>query len=194
MNKKMIILTLCTFINMASVVIAKDSISKKQPDSELTLLGVTIGKTTLNEVKEKFKVKEIYHEGDAGLSLYAICLKSSNGSTVAFESNELGGNEHTVISISVNSQQSPYKLNKICEKNSMVKGKIILHKTSLGMSPDIVKRLTGKPSNQSANTIEYNYEAQEKTEKGQLDIASNLIVEFKNSMSTQFTASKTESY
>ncbi|MBC7426997.1 MAG: hypothetical protein H7336_00205 [Bacteriovorax sp.] len=194
MNKIIMILTLSFFMNLAKAEDAKDSIARKQPDSELTILGVTIGKTTLNEVKVKFKTKEIYHEGDAGESLYVVCLKISNGSTIAFESGELGGAEHKVISISVNSPQSPYRLNNICEKTSAIKEKMTLHKTSLGMSPDIVKRLTGKPSKQTADRIEYRYEMQEKTNKGNLDTLTTLTIEFKSSMSTQFTATKTETY
>lgn len=184
MNKIIMILTLSSLFNLAMAEDAKDSIAKKQPDNELTVLDVTIGKTTLNEVKDKFKSKEIYHEGDAGASLYAICLKASNGATIAFESGEMGGTEHVVNAISVNSPQAPYKLSKICEKSSAIKGKITLHKTSLGMSPDIVKRLTGKPSKQTADTIEYRYELQ--------NTISTLTIEFKNSMSTQFTATKVE--
>jgi hypothetical protein len=189
MNKLLVVITLSSFFTYAY---ADDSINKKQPDSELTILGVTLGKTTLNQVKEKFKINEIYHEGDADTSLYAICLKSANGQTIAFESNEAGVAEPIVNSLSVNSSQSPYHLSKICEKTSIIKGKLTLYKTSLGMSPDIIKRLTGKPTKQSSDTIEYRYENKEKSEKGVVDIISNLIVEFKNSMSIQFTASKHE--
>lgn len=164
-----------------------------QPDNQLTVLGVIIGKTTLNEVKDKFKAKEIYHEGDAGNSLYALCFKGPGGSTIAFESGEMGGNERVVSSVSVNSAQAPYKLKQICEKTNLIKSKIAINGISLGMSPDLVKKLVGSPTMQDTNTIEFKYAIQEKTELGQKDITSSMTVEFKDSMSNKILVSKMES-
>lgn len=164
-----------------------------QPDRELTVLGVTLGKTTLNEVKDKFKAKDIYHEGDAAESLYVLCFIGPGNSTIAFESGEMGGSERVVHAVSINSSQNPYKLKQICQKTSMIKSKIALNGISLGMSPDIVKKLVGTPTKQDTNTIEYKYAIQTKTDAGQKDTTSDMIVEFKDSMSNKITASKMES-
>ncbi len=172
---------------------AAEPIAKIQPDSELTVLGVTLGKTTMNEVKDKFKAKEIYHEGDAGESLYALCFKGPGNSTIAFESGEMGGNERVIHSVSINSAQNPYKLKQICQKTTMIKSKIALNGISLGMSPDIVRKLVGSPTKQDTNTIEYKYAIQTKTDAGQKDTTSEMTVEFKDSMSNKITASKMES-
>lgn len=171
-----------------------DTIAKKQPDSELTVLGFVLGKSTLDEVKNKFKSKDIYHEGDAGNSLYVLCYKIPNGSTIAFESDELGGSAHIINSISINSAKALYRLNTICEKNSLIKNKLAINGITLGMSPELIKRLKGKPSKQTAGSLLYKFVVQEKTEKGQLDISSQFEVNFNQDMATSISASKIETF
>ena len=68
-------MNLIMLLTLGSSLYSAEPITKIQPDSDLTVLGVTLGKTTMNEVKDKFKAKEIYHEGEAGASLYALCFK-----------------------------------------------------------------------------------------------------------------------
>lgn len=173
-------------------IFAADSINKIQPDRELTIQGITLAKTTLNEVKAKFKSKEIYHQGDAGETLYALCFKTANGSTIAFESGEMGGADHTIDAISINSPSTPYRLNKICEKSSAFKGKLTINGLSLGMSPDLIKTLKGKPTKSENDYLEYSYNFQEKTEKGTKDTTSDLKIEFKNSAASEIKVSKIE--
>lgn len=182
-SKFLLVASLLTTQNLSA------QVAKIQPDSELTVVGVILGKTTLKEVKEKFKAKEIYQEGDAGSSLYALCFKTSTNTTIAFESGEMGGAEHVIHSVSINSAQNPYKLKQICEKTSMIKSKIVLNGISLGMSPDIVKKLVGTPTKNETNKIEYKYAVQ----VGSKDTTSEMIIEFKDSMSNKITASKLES-
>lgn len=172
---------------------ATAQVAKIQPDRELTVLGITVGKTTMNEVKEKFKAKEIHHEGDADTMLYALCFYGPGSSTIAFESSEEGGNEKVVKSISINSTQNSYKLKKICQKTSLIKTKLVINGISLGMSPDLVQKLVGTPVKQDTNTIEYKYSIQEKTETGQKNTQSDMTIEFKDSMSNKITVNKTES-
>lgn len=186
-------MNLIMLLTLATSLYSAEPIAKIQPDSELTVLGVIIGKTTMNEVKDKFKAKEIYHEGDAGESLYALCFKGPGNSTIAFESGEMGGNERVVHAVSINSAQNPYKLKQICQKTTVIKSKLALNGISLGMSPDIVKKLVGSPTKQDTNTIEYKYAIQIKTDAGQKDTISDMTVEFKDSMSNKITASKMES-
>ncbi len=169
-------------------------IAKKQPDSELSILGITIGKSTLDDVKTKFKSKEIYHEGDAGNTLYVLCFKISNGQTIAFESGELRGDTHIVNSISINNPKDAYRLDKVCEKTTLIKTKLAINGLSLGMSPELIKRLKGKPSQQTANSLLYKYEVKEKAEKGEMDIVSSFAIEFKQDFATAITASKVETY
>lgn len=185
---------LLTSVSLFSFITSAEVIAKKQPDSELSILGITIGKSTLNEVKEKFKSKGIYHEGEAGSSLYVLCYKMSNGSTVSFESGEMGSDAHIVNSISINGPKVPYRLNKVCEKTSLIKTKLAINGVSLGMSPELIKRLKGKPSKQTANSLLYQFEVQDKTDKGKLDIVSRLEIQFSQDAASALTASKIESY
>lgn len=158
------------------------SLYSAQLESEFQVLGVTLGKSTLKEVKEKFKAQEIYHEGEAETSLSVLCFKSSNGVSVAFESVGVNGAEQVVNTIAINAPSAPYKLNQICEKTSLIKTKIIMNKLSLGMSPDLVKALKGSPAKQETNKMEYKYSSQDKT--------SALIIEFKDSMSNKMIVSQ----
>ncbi len=162
-----------------------DTINKKLSDKDLTIQGITIGKTTLNEVKEKFKSKEIYHQGDAGESLYVLCYKTSNG-TIAFESGEMGGAEHVIDAVSINGSGVPYHLNNICEKSSAFKGKLAIYGLSLGMSPDLIKTLKGKPTKMENDYLEYNFSSGGTT--------SELKVEFKKSFASEIRITKIETH
>ncbi len=169
-------------------------IAKKQPDSELSVLGLVIGKSTLTDVMTKFKSKEIYHEGDQGDVLSFLCYKASNGITLSFESKEKGSDKKTITAIAIKGSQSPYRLSKFCEKTSLIKTKLAINGLSLGMSPDLVKRLKGKPSKESGNNIIYQFEVQENSVNGVVTIASNLEIEFNQSMISGLTASRAEIY
>lgn len=192
--KVLLVISLSLFSLGAFAEALIEVIAKKQPDSELTVLGITVGKSTLDEVKAKFKSKDFYHEGDAGESLSVLCFKSSNGSTIAFESGEMGGSEHKITSISINGPKKAYRLNKICEKTSLIKSKLVINGVSLGLSPDLIKRVTGKPSKQSTDHFLYQYEAHDKTDKGQIDTVSRLEIEFVQDAVAAFNISKVETF
>jgi hypothetical protein len=194
------ILTLISNVYSETPILPKNTtplievIAKKQPDSELSVLGITIGKSTLEDVKSKFKSKDIYHQGDAGESFYVLCYKSSNGSMIAFESGETGGSAHTVNTISINGSKEQYRLNKICEKTSLIKSKLSINGISLGMSPDLIKRLKGKPSKLSASVLLYQFEIQEKNVKDQTDIVSKLEIKFNQDIVLALTVYKAETF
>lgn len=182
-------------ISLASMLAhSAETINKKLPDKELTVQGITLGKTTLNEVKNKFKSKELYRESYTGVSFDVLCFKTPNGSTIAFESGVMGGPEHIIDAISINSTLIPYRLNKICEKSSAFKGKLTINGLSLGMSPDLIKSLKGKPTKSENDFMEYSYSVQEKTDKGMLNVTSTLRIEFKQSAASAIKATKIESY
>ncbi|MDO9183287.1 MAG: hypothetical protein Q7U04_12815 [Bacteriovorax sp.] len=170
-----------------------EAIAKKQSDSELSIMGFTIGKSTLLDVQAKFKSKDIYKEGDAGSSTSLLCYKSSNGSIIAFESGEMGGESHIINSISIHSSSNPYRLSKICEKTSLIKTKLALNGISLGMSSDLITKLKGKPSKQSSNSILYHFEVQEKNGSASVDIMSDFNIELNQNAVSALSASKVES-
>ena len=160
---------------------------KKQPDSELTVLGFTIGKSTLDEVKTKFKSKDFHQEADAASVIKLLCFKA-NGSTIAFESGEKGGANNVITSISINSSQQSYRLNKVCEKTSLIKSKLAINNVSLGMSTDLIKKVKGQPSSSTPEIIIYQYE----TKEGSTSISSSLNIRFKDNAVSSITATKIE--
>lgn len=167
-------------------------IAKKQADSELTVLGFTIGKSTLDEVKTKFQSKEFFHEADAASGIKILCYKAGNGSTVAFESGEKGRQDNVITSISINGSEQPYRLSKQCEKTSLIKTKLGINGVNLGMSSDLIKMVKGKPSSFSANSIVYQYEVKEKIDKDETTVISNLSIRLTQNAVSSITASKVE--
>lgn len=185
----LVTISILATISFSGVARAEDKvniIAKKQADSELTVLGFTIGKSMLEEVQSKFKSKEINHEVDTASGIKFLCYKTSNG-TISFES---GGRVDNVITgISINSSARPYRLAKQCEATSLIKTKLVINGVSLGMSSDLVKRLKGTPSTQSNEVIEYQYEVKE----DQVSTISSLNIRFDQNAVSSITASKSES-
>ncbi|MEA9356014.1 hypothetical protein SHI21_07375 [Bacteriovorax sp. PP10] len=179
-------------ISFTSVAKAEDKvtiIAKKQADSELTVLGFTIGKSKLEEVQTKFKSKEINHEADVASGIKFLCYKTSNGTTIAFESGDKGREDNVITGISINSSARPYRLAKQCEATSLIKTKLAINGVSLGMSSDLIKRVKGAPSSVSPENIVYQYEVKE----DQTSIISSLNIRFDQNAVSSITAGKSES-
>ena len=160
----------------------------KQPDSELSILGFTIGKSKLEEVQSKFKSKEINHEADVASGIKFLCYKTSGGATIAFESGDKGRDDNVITGISINGPGRAYRLAKHCEATSLIKTKLAINGVSLGMSSDLVKRLKGAPSTQSPEAIVYQYEVKE----DQVSIISSLNLRFDDNAVSSITAAKSE--
>lgn len=152
---------------------------------DLSVLGFSIGKSTLNEVKHKFKSKTFYHESAVGTSLDVLCYRTPSGSTIAFESGPMGGASRLLTSVAINGPKEKYRLDHICEKTSLIKSKLSIDGISLGMSPELVKRLKGAPSRQAGNTYYYRYEDK--------DMVTSFDLVFKDDMITHMRASQIES-
>lgn len=167
-------------------------IAKKQADSELTALGFTIGKSTLDEVKTKFQSKEFIHEADAASGIKILCYKAANGSTIAFESGDKGRQDNVITSISINGSEQPYRLGKQCEKTSLIKAKLGINGVSLGMSSDLIKMVKGKPSASTADSIVYQYEVKEKVDKDETTIISNMSIRMIQNAVSSITVTKAE--
>jgi len=71
-------------------------------ESYTSLLGFKLEKTNLHKIINKLGHTTIRHTGDAANSYYGICYVSKeNNISVYFESGEMGGNEHTLLSFRV---------------------------------------------------------------------------------------------
>lgn len=182
-------------LNNGQVISGVKSFEKKLSNSELTLLGFTIGLSKLEDVKSKFKNSEIYHEGDAGNSLYVLCYKGPDGTTISFESSEMGGKDHIITAIGFFSIQSPYRLKKSCSKSSEVNSKLSIAGVNLGQLKSEIKKRKGSPSKEISNLIIYQFDVTEKTPQNtSVDISSRIEVTLNVNKIVSFYISKIESY
>ncbi|MGE9743992.1 hypothetical protein [Bdellovibrio bacteriovorus] len=163
-------------------------------DIELSLLTFTIGSSKLSDVKEKLGNGIIYHEGDAGNSLYVLCYEGPDGSIVTFESGEMGGTEHVITSGAIFSAKYTYRLKRHCSKLSLVNRNLKLADIRIGDSTTAVKKVKGVPSKDVKGLLIYSYETQELTTKGQADIISSVEVSFNSGKVSSIAVSKIESY
>jgi len=70
----------------------------------LALLGFELEKSNLIEIQEMLGQAPINHSGDAGGSYYGLCyVLPKQEITVYFESGEMGGNKHDLLSFAVKS-------------------------------------------------------------------------------------------
>ena len=169
-------------------------IEKKQPDSELTIAGIIIGKSRLSKVQKKFKGNPIFHEGDAGNSLYVLCYETSNGTILTFESNgEMGGPDHTITSAAIYDSKSSYRLKMKCAKSTSI-GVLQFHDIYLGMTQSTAKKTRGKPSKETPEYLLYEYHSTEKVNGKQADIVSSVEMRFSNGKASEISVSKVESF
>lgn len=187
--KYMAIVSILATTSMTSAEDKVTIIAKKQADSELTVLGFTIGKSKLEDIQAKFKSKEINHEADAASGIKFLCYKTSNGTTISFESGDKGREDNVITGISINSSASPYRLSKQCEATSLIKTKLAINGVSLGMSSDLIKKIKGPPSSISPEAIVYQFEVKE----DQVSIISSLNIRFDKNAVSSISAAKSES-
>lgn len=169
-------------------------IQKKLSDANLSVLGVIVGSTKLSDVKSSLGGNEIYHEGDAGNSLYVLCYEGNDGAIVTFESGEMGGSDHLVTSIGLFGPEGRYRLKNVCSKSSKVNLDLALGGVQLGMSKDSVKKSLGLPSKEQSKILLYQYGSTERSPKGMADISSSFEIHFVANKISYFFASKIESY
>ncbi len=170
-------------------------IRKKQPLSELTILGLTVGASNLNDVNIKLKGDSIYSEGDAGNNISILCFEGVDGTTIAFESNgEMGGPDRTVSYVGVFDKKTPYRLKDKCSVSKLISRRTKVGCISLGMSKQTLKRRRGQPSKELPNRIIYKYEVKERINNKLADVDSGLDVKFSNERLVYIGISKVASY
>lgn len=169
------------------------TIEKEISDSDLSVLGITIGKSTLANVSEKFRGNEIYHEGDAAKSLNVICYKGDDGTVVAFESGEMGGKDQTITNLVIVGSKAHYRLEAKCSKSAKFSKAIEVSGIRLGMGKKTIEKAKGNPSKDQKNLIIYAYHASKKTANGDADISSTFILRLDGGKLAQLSISKIES-
>jgi hypothetical protein len=171
-----------------------DHIAKMLLDSDLTINGVTIGKSNLYNSIGRFGTNTFHHEGDAGESIYVVCWKGADGTTLAFESGELGGRDQTILEGRVMASGTDYRFDKICKPSKKVDAKISLFGIHLGDSVADVEKKKGPATNDEDQQVIYRYEAQRKSGKKTADVLSKVELTSRDGKITQISAGKTETY
>jgi hypothetical protein len=169
-------------------------IERIQSDKELSLSGIIVGKSQLSDVKKRFQGNDIFHDGDAGASIYILCYTGSDGTLVAFESGgEMGGEDHTLTSAQVFATSTAYRFKDHCASSDKINNKIEAGGVHLGMTTDAVKKMKGMPSRELSDLILYNFEVEKKNKKGPYTVSSGLELNFLNNKLIHFELSKVES-
>lgn len=170
------------------------TINRQLTDKELTLAGAIAGKSKLADIIKQHKMGTIFHEGDAGGSLYSVCYIGNDDVTTVFESHgEMGGSDHTITYIGVFKNSSQYSMSHKCSKsvvdgNTMWKGRI-----RIGMTKKSIKKISEVPSKVTSNRTIFIYDFFKKTKKSSYDISSTLDLKFVNDELIHFSISKIES-
>jgi len=129
------------------------SVAVQATDEYLTLLGFELEKTNLFEIQKKLGEVPIKQTGDAGDSYYGICyLSKENNAIVYFESGEMGGSDHTLLSFVVkNTLEKSQQCGEL--KNNI--GDLMLGVIKLGRSIDEVRKELPQPVKVVADGLEY---------------------------------------
>lgn len=170
------------------------SIAKALTDAELTMNGVTIGKSNLYNSIGRFGTNAFHHEGDAGDSIYVICWKGADGTTVAFESGELGGRDQTILEGRLLASGAEYRFDKFCKPSRKVDAKISLFGVHLGDSAIDIQKVKGAPTTREDDKLAYHYLTQKKHGKKSADVQSNVKFAFKDDKAIEISVGKTETY
>ncbi len=171
-----------------------DHISKILPESELTINGVTIGKSNLYNSIGRFGTNAFHHEGDAGDSIYVVCWKGADGTKVAFESGELGGRDQTILEGRVLAAGADYRFEKYCKPSKKVDAKVALFGIHLGDAVTEVEKKNGVASVHEDERLIYRYEAERKHGKKKAVVVSEVEIAAKDNKVTQISVGKTETY
>ena len=127
-------------------------------DQYLSLLGFKLEETDLVKIRKKLGNAPIKHTGDAGGSYSGLCYVSPKDNvTVYFESGEMGGGNHTLLSFVVkNSLEKLQKCGNLAIHN---KGSNIFKVGVLELGKDIkhVKLLLPQPVIDTPNGIQHKH-------------------------------------
>lgn len=168
------------------------SFNLKLGQDDLSILNVIVGTSKLSDVKDKLG-GDIYHEGDAGSSIYLLCYLGSDGSIVTFESGELGGSDHTVTTASIFGPNARYRFDKKCIKSSKVNAKLSLGNIHLGIPKDAAKKLKGTPSKDLSDLLLYEFRSTEVLKNEKFDVNSSIEMGLSSNKVSYISVSKTES-
>jgi hypothetical protein len=132
-------------------------IHKELPAKELTVGGVTIGKSNLYNAVGFFGTNMFKKEKSGGDSLSIICWKGSDGTTLAFESGQGGGREQTVTGVRLFAAGLEYEYSAECKTSKKVSALLELAGMKLGESSADVEKKRGAPSDRGTDRMMWHY-------------------------------------
>ena len=174
------IINIIIFSILPAVVIAADKY-----DPYISLLGYKLEKSNLIEIKKALGEAPINRSGDAGGSYYGVCyLLPRHNITVYFESGEMGGNDHDLLSFVVKeTKEEKLKCGVLPDiKPSALKVGVL----SLGKDANSVKGKLPGPVKKTKHGFEHkNFGKRQFTEE---DIKMNQVDDMKYAFWDVFTA------
>lgn len=177
---------LCPF-SVQMMIIHEHEEQKVIADGYLSLGGVVIGITTLDEVADIFGKSEIYTTREQSSNF--VCYVSENDDTgVVFESGPLGAWIDVTAFVVIKTEFLDVAR---CKKSKLVdRQKMVVNGLSLGLSVDDVQKKLGKPTYRDTSYLAYRYADKTLLKDEVFDVTSGIRFGFRGNEITWFDISK----
>ena len=165
----------------------EETIQKPLNEEQLTVNGVTVGKSNLYNSIGRFGANAFHKSGDAGEALSYVCWKGDDGTTLAFESGESGGKDQTITEAYIFAEGNNYKFAKDCKTSKKVSAaQLTLMKLGLGDPVSDVEKKLGAPSHKEDQRDIWHHATEQKNKT----VVSDVEVDYKNDKVTEIHVSK----
>jgi hypothetical protein len=149
-NNMKILASIIAGLLIANPVAAYDGYEKY-----LSLLGFKLEETNLNEIRKELGASNIIHTGDAAASYYALCYVSPDEKKmIIFESGEMGGGDHTLLSFIVKKANQDAKN---CSKLGKAYTNYDVGVLSVGQNFEAVRREMPQPITETKNGVQHKH-------------------------------------
>jgi len=132
--------------------------SGRPAGADVTINGIVINSSTLNEVRRKFGRQNTSHVGDAGDSIYSLCYYGSDGVKVVFESGEMGGKKQVVNSVRLYTKKAAGEADSPCLLSPIISSSVKVGRLALRSQIGQVEKIFGRPSKRFENVSIYLFE------------------------------------
>lgn len=134
-------------------------------EKELTVNGVTVGKSNLYNATGKFGTN-MFKKHDGGFS--SVCWKGDDGTLIVFESDKGGGPDQTITRARLLSEPSDYEFASDCKASKKVSAESLeLAGVRVGAP---LKARTANPTEVSETAQTWKYETEKKNKKLSYDL------------------------
>ena len=173
----------------------KHSEGRALKDKDATLLGVTLNRTAMEEVKTKFGGGGVIESGgDAGGAWSGLCYSGKDGTCVVFRSDELGGKEQKIITIGIYGNKEQVKLVKNCVESPKINKKLKIAGVALGAPLAQIKKRHGTPEKEEKEFASITAEGTREAKDKIYDVTSRIELGLNHGRVTTIEVSRTETY